>query len=269
MTGTLPRVLVPPGACDSHMHILGPYDRYPLRETRSFHPPEAPLDQYQRVRSRLGLSRSVVVQPSVFAKDNECTLDAVQALQGSARAVVVVDPAIGEQELARMHARGARGVRVQNVAAGGVSIDAMEDLAARIRPLGWHMQVLMDAAEIAELAPKFSRLPVPVVFDHMAHMDPAGNVNDQGFRALLALLDTGKVWVKLSSALRSPDPERARHLIAANPDRVLWGTDWPHLAWREGQADDAVLLGALADWTQDAALAQRILVSNPDALYFR
>jgi len=264
-----PRYRVPAGACDSHMHIVGPYEKYPLRETRSLNPPQATLDDYRLARDQLGLSRNVVVQPSVFAKDNECTLDAVEALMGTARAVVVVDPTIAEHELARMHARGARGVRVQKVVAGGASIDDMEALAARIRPFGWHMQFFMDASEIAQLAPRFRKLPVPVVFDHMGHVDPAGSIDDPGFAALLDLLQSGKAWVKLSNCYWKPDPKRARRLIAANPDQVLWGTDWPHLGYRDGTADDGLLLDAVSEWTVDEDLRRRILVTNPDALYFR
>ena len=145
-----PAIPVPAGACDAHMHIVGPFGKYPLRETRSLSPPEATLEDYRQVRKTLGLQKNVVVQPSVFAKDNGCTLDAVEALGGTARAIVVIDPDIAEGELASMHARGARGVRVQRIVAGGASINDMEEIAARIQPFGWHLQFFLVAKDIAD-----------------------------------------------------------------------------------------------------------------------
>lgn len=256
-------------ACDAHMHIVGPFARYPLRETRSLNPPEATLDDYRRVRDRLGLGRCVIVQPSVFAKDNACTLDAVEALEGSARAVVVVDADTDETTLECMHRRGARGVRLQQVVAGGASLDELEELAARIQPFGWHVQLFVDAAQLTDLVPRIRRLPVNVVFDHMAQTTQAAGMESTGFEALLQMLQTGKVWVKLANAFGFPDAARARSLIAANRERVVWGTDWPHLGVKGAALDDGKLLEALGEWTQDEALRQQILVDNPDRLYFR
>jgi predicted TIM-barrel fold metal-dependent hydrolase len=250
------------------MHIVGPFAAYPLRETRSLNPGEATLDAYRKVRAAMGMQRSVIVQPSVYAKDNACTLDAVDALRGTARAVVVVDPAIEESALAAMHARGARGVRVQKIVAGGASLDDIEELAARIRPFGWHLQFFMDAADIAELAPRLRRLPVDVVFDHMAHADRAVGMDAPGFQALLDLMQSGQTWVKLSNAFWTPDVQRVRRLIAANPDRVVWGSDWPHLGFQGEPPDDGCLVDAIGEWTQDASMVRRILVTNPERLYF-
>ena len=250
------------------MHIVGPFGRYPLRETRSLSPPEATLDDYRRVRQTLGIQRNVVVQPSVFAKDNACTLDAVDALGGTARAVVVIDPDIAEDKLASMHARGARGVRVQRIVAGGASINDMEEIAARIQPFGWHLQFFLVAKDIAELAPRLRRLPVDTVFDHMAQMEPAACPDDPGFKALLDLLQTGKSWVKLSNAYATPNADRARHLIACNRERVVWGTDWPHVGFRSDPPDDGQLIDAVAQWAPDETTRRRILVENPARLYF-
>ena len=264
-----PGFAVPELACDAHLHIVGPYANYPLRETRSLNPPEATLEDYLGLRRKLGLGRSVIVQPSVFAKDNECTLAASEALEGTGRAVVVVEPDVGEATLARMHARGARGIRVQNVAAGGASFDDINEIAARIQPFGWHIQLFMDAADIVHIAPRLRGLPVPVVFDHMAQVHSSGGMDGDGFKIMLGLLESGRAWVKLSNAFRIPDPARARRLIAANPEHVVWGTDWPHLGFKDGPPDDGELLEAVSQWAPDVAVRNRILVTNPAELYFR
>ena len=190
------------------------------------------------------------------------------------RAVVVVEPDVGEatlarmhaRGLARMHARGARGVRVQNVVAGGASFDDIKEIAARIRPFGWHIQLFMDAADIVDIAPRLRGLPVPVVFDHMAQVHAGGGMDGDGFKTLLGLLESGRAWVKLSNAFRIPDPARARRLIAANPEHVVWGTDWSHLGFKDGPPDDAELLEAVSEWAPDASVRNRILVTNPGEL---
>lgn len=265
-----PRLPLPAGACDTHMHVVGPLARYPLRETRSLRPLEATLDDYRTTMRSVGLTRHVIVQPSFFAKDNACTLAAAAAMGAQARAVVVVDPDIDTATLQAMHASGARAVRIQRVVAGGASIEDMAALAERIAPLGWHLQLFIDATDIEPLLPTLRRLPVPVVFDHMAHVQQASPMQHPGFEGLLSLLAEGRAWVKLSNARFVPDAARARRLVQANPARVLWGSDWPHVAYHQGTVPaEGELLDLLAEWVPDAAIRQRILVDNPDALYFR
>jgi predicted TIM-barrel fold metal-dependent hydrolase len=267
--GSAPSVPVPFGTCDTHMHIVGPYARFPLVETRSLTPPEATLSDYRETMRRTGITRNVIVQPSFFAKDNTCTLESVKALGADARAVVVVDPDVDEATLQYMHACGARGVRVQRVVAGGASIEDIEKLAARIHPYGWHLQLFVDAVEIAPLLPVLRRLPVDVVFDHMAHVQRDGDMSSAGFRGLLDLLREGRTWVKLSNARFVPDAARARALVEANPARALWGSDWPHVAYQEDPVpDEGHLLDSLAEWVADDSIRRRILVDNPARLYF-
>ncbi len=263
-----PTFVPPPGACDSHMHIVGPFNKYPVRESRSLSPREATLDDYILTMNKLGLSRCVIVQPSFFAKDNACTLDAVEALGERARGVVVIDSDTDEGVLEHMHIRGVRGVRVQSVVAGGANPDDIEAIAARIKPLGWHLQLFMDGKNIPHLAPRLMSLGIDVVFDHMAQVDAESEPGDPGFKALLKMLDGGRTWVKMSDAFSKPDAARARRLIAANEDRVLWGSDWPHLGYATPAPDDGELLGALTEWTQDASTLKKILVGNPERLYF-
>lgn len=267
--GRAPLIAVPPGTCDTHMHIVGPYAQFPLVETRSLTPPEATLDDYRETMRRTGIARNVIVQPSFFAKDNACTLAAASALGDAARAVVVVDPDIDEAALRRMHEQGARGVRVQRVVAGGASIEDITRLAERIAPYGWHLQLFIDATEIEALVPTLQRLPVDVVFDHMAQVRSDSDMTHPGFQALLGLLRAGRTWVKLSNARFVPDAARARALVDANPRRALWGSDWPHVAYEESPVpEEGQLLDLLAQWVPDEATRHAILVDNPARLYF-
>ncbi|MBN3804295.1 amidohydrolase family protein [Paraburkholderia sp. Ac-20336] len=264
-----PSFAVPPGACDTHMHIVGPFGQYPLRETRSLQPPESTLGDYLGMKRATGIERNVIVQPSFFAKDNACTLDSAEQMGEHARAVVVVEPDVDEDTLAAMHARGARGVRLQRVVAGGTSVDEIAEIAAKIQPFGWHVQLFIDSEDIEALIPLLRRLPVPVVFDHMAHVYQGSSMTSPGFRGLHDLLSEGKAWVKLSAWRFSPDDERARALVSINAQRVLWGSDWPHVSYEEDVPDDGQLLNRLAQWAQDPATLHGILVDNPAQLYFQ
>lgn len=267
---TPPSFPMPAGACDAHMHIVGPFDRYPLRETSLLRPPESTLDDYLTMRKIMGVGRNVIVQPSFFAKDNACTLDATEYLGAQTRAIVAVDHDIDGKTLTSMHARGARGVRLNHrVTPGGASVDGITEIARRIQPFNWHVQLFMDSEDVEALAPKLQQLPVPIVFDHMAHVHPDSSTRSAGFRTVLELLASGKAWVKLSAWRFSPDDERARLLIAANPERILWGSDWPHVSWQEPVPNDGEILNRLAQWAGDPATLQRILVDNPEQLYFR
>lgn len=266
----VPRTSVPSGACDSHMHIVGSPDEYPFTKVRSLSPPPASWKDYLGTAGKLGLSRCVIVQPSFYGNDNRCTLDAAVESEGRARAVVVVEANVTTAEIAQMHERGARGVRIQMVSKGGVNFDAIEALSARIAPFEWHLQLYVDAQELPSLVDRLRRLPIPIVFDHMAHVIESNGIDEPGFRVLLELLAEGRAWVKLSNALFPPSAERARMLVRANPDRVLWGSDWPHVAYSEADVpDDGALVDALAEWVPDEALREKLLVANPSQLYFR
>ena len=264
-----PRIAVPAGACDSHMHIVGPLVSYPFSDNRSFTPPEATWEDYRVTAAKLRLERCVIVQPSFYASDNACTLDAVSRSEGRARAVVVVEEDVTTATLRAMHERGARGVRAQMISKGGLSFDALESVSARIATFGWHLQLYLDSRDLPDLAGRLRRLPVPIVFDHMAQTLMSSGTDEPGFRILLDLLAGGRAWVKLSSAHFPPSSERARLLAQANPERILWGTDWPHVSYGGAVPDDGALLDALANWFPDEQLRTKALVSNPDRLYFQ
>ena len=270
-----PRTPPPPGACDCHYHIFGPYDRFPLGPGRAYTPPEASIAAFRTLQATLGMQRSVVVQPSVYGTDNRCTLDAVAQLgSGRTRAVVVVDETVTAGELARMHDQGARGIRINAVSGNGTPVGQMTRLAERIAPLGWHMQLYLPIASVADLADTIADLPVPVVIDHMANLDPLGGTQSSDFRELLRLLQRETVWAKLCGyrCSRTDLPYAdmtpfARAIAEAAPDRCVWGTDWPHPTFSGAMPDDGALLDAFMAWVPDAAAQRRIMVDNPARLY--
>jgi predicted TIM-barrel fold metal-dependent hydrolase len=271
-----PRRRAPAGASDSHFHIFGPYDRFPLSPARPYTPPPALVPHYLDMAGTLGLTRRVVVQASVYGTDNRVTLDAVQRLgREDTRAVVVVDEAAGEAALRAMAAQGAVGARFNAVSGNGAPLAQLEELARRIAPLGWHVQLFVTGATLLEIAPRLAALPVPVVLDHMAGARAEEGPDSPAMRAALRLLEGGRAFVKLCGyrAARPPYADLAplaRRFLAAAPERCLWGTDWPHtqFATPEEMLDDGLLFDWLLDWVEeDEALLHRVLVANPAALY--
>jgi predicted TIM-barrel fold metal-dependent hydrolase len=276
VTGT-PRFRAPAGACDCHFHIFGPYEQYPLSATRPYTPPPATIPHYLSMAEKLGMERMVVVQASVSGTDNAVTLGAVKGFGlDRARAVVVVDDSVTDAQLRDMHARGARGVRFNAVSGNGTPVEQLKGLAARIAPLGWHIQIYAHGAGMAALLPVLAELPVEVVLDHMAGAPAAEGPSGPIAAGVRKLMENGRTWVKLCGYRASQPPFNdlaplARAYYAARPDRCVWGTDWPHTQMTDPAAmyDDAVLLDWLADWFPDALDRQRILVDNATALYFR
>ncbi len=276
-----PRLKAPPGAIDCHAHIFGPVARYPFSPKRLFTPPDVTLAQYRALLATLGIERAVLVTPSVYGMDNERQLDTLNEMQGRWRGVAVVSTDVSGAELQRLHAGGFRGVRVNLFAKSGLLLDDLESIAARVAGFGWHVQLHADARNLAELAPRLRKLPVDVVFDHMGHVPAAAGVDHPGFQALLGLMGEGKFWAKLSAPYRLselPYPcddvtPFARALIAAAPDRLVWGSDWPHPAVPGHMPanfvmpNDGDLLDILGLWTADAALQKKILADNPRRLY--
>jgi predicted TIM-barrel fold metal-dependent hydrolase len=269
-----PQVTVPDGATDCHFHI---FDRpSPQIAERSYTAPPAPLDAFQHLHATLRISRSVIVQPSVYGTDNRTTLAACDSTP-QMRAIVVVDEDTPPSTLAAYRKRAAVGCRVNMLFGSNARIDSLCSLARRIADQGWHLQILGDVSALGDRMDEFASLPVPVVFDHFGHLQAIRGINDPGFRRLLRLLGSGAAWVKLSGAYRlgpaGAQTDRAvadlaAALIAANPDQLVWGSDWPHPAIpQQDMPNDGDLLDALAGWAPDAALRRRILVDNPARLY--
>jgi 2-pyrone-4,6-dicarboxylate lactonase len=267
----------PPGACDAHCHVFGPAARFPFAADRRYTPPDAGAEDLARLHDRLGLSRAVVVQASCHGTDNAALLDALRRGGGRRAGVAMIGDATSDAELDELHEAGVRGARVNFAAHLGGAPDParVERTAARLVDRGWHLVCHFDAADLAEWAPLLDRLPCPYVIDHMARVDAAAGVDQPPFRALLALAADDRCWVKLSGAERltadGPPPYDdvvpfARALIATAPDRVLWGTDWPHPNVRH-MPDDGDLIDLLAEFAPDPATRDRILVDNPARLY--
>ncbi|MBO1112800.1 amidohydrolase family protein [Bordetella petrii] len=265
---------VPRGACDTHAHVIGDGVRYPYVENRSYTPPPAPEDKYLAMLAGCGMTRGVLVQVSVHGTDNRYMLDVLGRHPDTLRGVAVVDAGVTDRELESMHAAGVRGVRFNVLFGGGVGLDALDQLAPRIARLGWHAQFLMDVRHLPGLMPRLARLPVPCVFDHMGHMPVAEGQQHPGFQALLHGVKEYGWWAKLSGAYRISDQfdhyddvtPWAQALIEAAPDRMVWGSDWPHVAISR-MPDTGVLRNLLPKWAPTEAMRQRILVDNPQALY--
>ncbi|MET0924186.1 MAG: amidohydrolase family protein [Xanthobacteraceae bacterium] len=284
---------IPRGACDCHVHVFGDPATFPFAEKRIYTPPQASIEQLLELQRDLRLERVVVVQPSVYGADNACTVDAVRRMGARARGVAVIDKTTSRKTLEEMAAAGIRGVRLNletNTAGRFDPADAkalLDATAEQIRGLGWHVQVYTRTSIIAALKDHLAQMPFPVVVDHFGRGNPAQGPSQPDFAALLDLVKSGRVYVKISGAYRvsqkAPDftevTPLAQARVAANPDRIVWGTDWPHPNSDHGRGkplteisppfpiDDGLLLNQLPKWVPDAAVRKKILVDNPARLY--
>ena len=268
---------LPELACDSHMHIFDPRFAASPHWTRT--PRVARVVDYHRLQARLGTSRAVVVTPSTYGIDNACTVDALDRFGDSARGVAVVDTTVTDAELDRLHRHRVRGLRVNFVTPqswGLTTAERLTTLGARIVRFGWHVQVFVQPEQLIELEPVLARLPVPLVIDHMAGIDPSEGASAEAFGVLRRLLDAGSTWVKLSGAyMHSTNGQRGyddtlplgRALIATAPERLVWGSDWPHTTMPPESVNDATLVDLLFAWAGTDELARQILVDNPARLY--
>jgi 2-pyrone-4,6-dicarboxylate lactonase len=267
---------VPPGSVDCHTHVF--VDGYPLSPRRGYDPPESNLDHLTAMHSTLGIDRVVLTQPSAYGTDNSAILDAVGRMPDRARAVVAVSADVSDAELTSLHERGARGVRLNLDNVGGMPMELgqVPELARRVADLGWHVEFLFAGRDLPDLLPLIRSLEAPVSIGHFGYMPATEGADHPPFRALVQLVAEGNTWVKLSAPNRlgigdlPPWPEvipMAHALIAANPERMLWGTDWPHPNKFVAQPNDADLLEQLELWAPEAETRTRILVTNPESLY--
>ena len=268
------RFKVPPGAVDTHAHVIGTPPDYPFVATRSYTPPGAPATAYLRMLDQTGMTYGVLVQVSVHGTDNRLMVETLRAHPQRLRGIAVVALDTPERELAALKEAGVVGLRLNVLYGGGVGFDQVENYGALCRELGWHLQFLIDARDLPPLAARLSRLPVPFVVDHMGHMPVAAGVDDPGFQTLVSLVRDG-AWVKISGAYRLTDagpPYRdtipfAHALVAAAPERCVWGSDWPHVSNWGFMTNVGDLLDLLADWVLDEATRHGVLVDNPHRLY--
>lgn len=273
MSAVPPKLNAPAGTCDTHMHI---YDRrFPKASTAKFNAPDASVEDYLAMRRRLGIERSVVVQPSTYGKDNRCTLEAVSAMGPSARGIVAVDQTVTDTELERLTRLGIRGVRFFMLPGGALPWQILETVAARIAPFGWHIQLQLDGRDLPEHEALLDRLAAPIVIDHVGKfLEPIPPAHP-GFRSLLRLVDKG-AWIKLSAPYETSKAgpphyddvgALAKILVEAAPEHMVWATNWPHPSPGVTVPDDAVMLDMLLEWVPDEATRKKILVNNPAALY--
>jgi predicted TIM-barrel fold metal-dependent hydrolase len=280
---------VPPGACDCHVHVFGDPAKYPMFPGRTYTPETATTAELQAMHRRLKLERVVIVTPSVYGTDNAATRDGMKEYGTGARGIAVISEQTPETELDALATAGFRGIRL-NLSTGGtndpnIARGRFESAIARMARRGWHIQTFTNLRMIAALKDTLATSAVPLVFDHFGSARGELGVGQPGFADLVSLVKSGRAYVKISGAYQNSDsgPEfsdmapLARALIAANPDRILWGTNWPHPGGAAGRGiteitpyrtvDDGRMLNLLAQWAPDAALRRKILVENPARLY--
>ncbi len=272
-----PQHVSPSQGCDCHFHLFGPHQNFPLQPTRDYTPPEALWADYAALQKRLGLSRCVLVHPSVYGTDNRLLLATLQKNQGSMRGVAVLDSTVTQAQLQSMHALGVRGIRFNLIHSGGPAQAQLQSMAERIAVMGWHTQVFVSASRLFALKELLQNLPTPLVIDHLGLPDPAHGVEQAGFQWLLSQLQRGHCWVKLSGSYRLQGALAPHYLVAQPfaqallrnaPERLVWGSDWPHPGMRTSQMPDDVTLFDLLDaWGCTTTQRQRILVDNPAHLY--
>jgi predicted TIM-barrel fold metal-dependent hydrolase len=266
---------MPAGAWDTHIHAIGDAARFPLDPRRGYTPAMVPIEDYAALMDRLGIARAVLVQPSIYGTDNAAMVDALTRYPQRFRGVAVVGGDVDDATLDALDRAGVRGVRANLLNPAGISLADAIALAPRLARRGWHLQLQIDVSTF-DAFDRIPQLPLPVVVDHFGYMPAAKGVDEPGFRRLLALVAAGTCYVKLSSPYRlkawrgegwGAVTPLARALVAANPQRLLWASDWPHTDLREDMPDDGDLLNLLAEWVPDAAQRRAILVDNPASLY--
>ncbi len=270
----VPKFRAPANATDCHFHI---YDnRFPPAPGGLPAPDASPAD-YRALQARIGTTRGVVIQPSLYGVDNRPTLEGIAALGPNFRGVAVVNTSVTDAELQRLHGLGIRGIRFNLAQAGATTLEMLQPLSERVDALGWHCQINMPGDKIVEAADTFLRIRGKLVFDHLAHCPQPEGVQSDTFKLLHRLLDKGNTWVKLSGAYAdtkvgppsySDASAVARAFAAAAPNRMVWGSDWPHPTEKlDNKPDDAVLFDLLTTWLPEETVRKQVLVDNPAELY--
>ncbi|OGP54225.1 MAG: hypothetical protein A2162_08745 [Deltaproteobacteria bacterium RBG_13_52_11b] len=274
-----PRIQCPPGATDCHVHILGPKDKYPELPDARYIAPDALPAACRHLHETMGIQRVVLVQPNPYGLDNRRQLDALAELGKPARAVVIVSPDTADSELKRFHEAGVRGVRFVIGSPRAPSIAEIEHFAHRLKPMGWHIQIQILPEDrsnpLVALESILADLATDVVIDHMATVHVDDGIEQPNFQVVRRLLRGGRCWVKLSAAFRmsaEPPPYRdlipfVQALVETRSDRLVWGSDWPHVNFKKKMPNTTDLLDSLLYWVPDVEIRRRILVDNPAVLY--
>lgn len=273
-----PSIRLPAGAVDAHCHVFGPASVFPYAADRSYTPPDAPVEDLRGVHAAIGVDRAVIVQASCHGTDNSAMMDAIARSKGAYRGVAIVDGGVTDAELRTLDEGGVRGVRfnfVQHLG-GTPDLEVFDRVLDRIQPLGWHVVLHLDAGDILEHEKRISRIKVPFVIDHMGRVQAKKGLDQEPFRRLLALMRNPLAWVKVCGPERVSSAGAPFHdavpfastLIEAAPDRVLWGTDFPHPNIAGDMPNDGDLVDLLALAAPGEAMRRRILIDNPDRLYW-
>lgn len=266
----------PAGACDVHMHVFGPAEAYPHVARPHYTLPDGTLEHYLRLMPVLGLERFVIVQPSFYGTDNSCLLDALAAAGDAARGVVMIEPGIADAELDRFHRLGVRAVRLDLFKRAALPLDAIKtyitETAARVARLGWHLQFYAPGWIVRDLIGFLGTLETDFVIDHMGYMLEEDGLTEADFARLVDLMRYGRLWLKLSGPYRiarargyGAVEHLAKAIVAAAPDRTLWGSDWPHIP--ESGRDTGELLNLLAVWAPEVPVRRLVLAENPRRLF--
>ena len=272
-----PKFKPPPLACDAHCHIFGPAAKFPYAPDAAYNPPDSPFEGLQRLHQILGIERAVIVHASCHGSDMRVTLDGIARSKGAYRGTAIVDESVTDKDYERMHAGGIRGVRFNFVKhlGGRPDMAFFQRTVERVKEMGWHLILHLDATDLVEFDAMFKRIPVPMVIDHMGRVKAADGLEQQPFKVLLEWMKNDRFWVKVCgpervSSMGPPFTDAvpfARKLIAAAPDRILWGTDWPHPNVGKHMPNDGDLLDLFAQMAPEPHLQKKILVDNPARLY--
>lgn len=272
-----PHFALPPGSTDCHAHLFGPVARYPYTPDRLYSPVESTAQDYIHMLDTLGLDRAVLVQGSAQGTDNQILLDAIAQYPGRLLGIAVVRTDISDAQLQALDRGGIRGIRMSNTLNPAVPLSMVDEFAARVQPLGWHLQLHLGRVEdLLGLRESIERSPVPILIDHMASATSQDNLDGAGVRTMLELVrQQPHVWVKIAAYYRRSqagppyaDMEPLVHaLLQACPDRLVWGSNWPHPVHKRAVPDDTDLLDVFGRWVTDPALRARILVDNPERLF--
>lgn len=270
-----PKLALPAKAADCHCHVFGPRETYPWAANRLYTPPPVTLDDYLAMLRATGFERGVLVQTGLYGTDNRFLVDAIRTHPQRLRGIALIDEAMTDRQLCDLAESGVRGFRVNRTAKTGLAFDVARRLAERTKEFGWHVQFLLDVEDHPDLDTFLGGFATEVVIDHMGRPDPARGVDAPGFQALIRLLKSGRGWAKLSAPYRTsrmppPYPDMtpfAHALVEAAPERLVWGSDWPHVLLETEMPNDGDLVDQIAVWVPDEAARTRIVVDNAERLY--
>ena len=270
-----PKLKLPPNAADCHAHVFGPADKYPQSASRLYTAPPVLLEDYLAMHRAVGIARGVLVQTGLYGNDNSFIVDSIKAHPDRLRGIALIGKDATDAELEHLAMSGIRGFRVNRTAKTGLDIEVARKLAGRVKDFGWHVQFLLDVEDYPNLDTLLGSFPTEVAIDHMGRPDPEKGIAAPGFQALIRLLRSGRGWAKLSAPYRTslqPPPYRdlapfAHALVDAAPDRLVWGSDWPHVLLESTMPNDGDLVDLIAEWVPDGRTRDRILVQNAEKLY--